>query len=560
MLLLVAGCLAEVPVGPSSGQPIGALDVRRHGLTNASLLAVWTDGQGRTWTGGSAGVVAVRENGTWQPTLLASGEIVTGIWGVPGGPPLIVAGPELWRRVGSSWVNEPLPSDEILLDIWGWDADHVWITGSRGLILRRTANGWLRATVPTTAEVWGVWGDPSLGLVAVGGSGAILESSDGHTWRNVASPTTNTLFGVAGDGAGRVVAVGSSGVILFRDGDVWERANSPTAENLFAVVSNGSGQFMIAGDGGVLLAGDGVSWTRIESSAARANFRGISGTPGARVVAGWSGTVIEEGNGWRTVLAGGPLYGLHAPADGAAIGVGAGGLAYERVNGEWRELLIGAHATLYAITGPSASRRLAVGDSGTVMRFNGVEWFPEPVPATGLLRSVWYDGERAMIVGADGVSLALEGGWRGVSTGTQEFLRHIWGPEWIDLWAAGDHGTLLRFDGTRWRRQPVPATTTLRGVWGRSSRDVWVVGDSGTLLHWDGREWERPTSPTSEDLRAVREIAGHLYLIGSGGHLWRRDGTTWVALSTGIPALLLAIDGTDEVIVVGELALIAEGR
>ena len=50
---------------------------------------------------------------------------------------------------------------------------------------------------------------------------------------------------------------------------------------------------------------------------------------------------------------------------------------------------------------------------------------------------------------------------------------------------------------------PLPQGNTLRAVWGAASNDVWAAGDAGTLLHFDGANWSAPTpigAATNQDV------------------------------------------------------------
>jgi len=52
------------------------------------------------------------------------------------------------------------------------------------------------------------------------------------------------------------------------------------------------------------------------------------------------------------------------------------------------------------------------------------------------------------------------------------------------VWAVGEAGVILHFDGSGWSQSVSPTTHALRSAWGSSSGDVWTVGDSGTVLHF----------------------------------------------------------------------------
>jgi hypothetical protein len=57
-------------------------------------------------------------------------------------------------------------------------------------------------------------------------------------------------------------------------------------------------------------------------------------------------------------------------------------------------------------------------------------------------------------------------------------------------------------DGWCWAH-PLPEGNTLLAVWGAASADVWAVGERGAILHWDGQRWSPVASPTQEFLRCV---------------------------------------------------------
>ena len=44
-------------------------------------------------------------------------------------------------------------------------------------------------------------------------------------------------------------------------------------------------------------------------------------------------------------------------------------------------------------------------------------------------------------------------------------------------------------DGSAWSEMDSGTTDTLWGVWGSSGSDVFAVGDNGTILHYNGSTW-----------------------------------------------------------------------
>ena len=63
----------------------------------------------------------------------------------------------------------------------------------------------------------------------------------------------------------------------------------------------------------------------------------------------------------------------------------------------------------------------------------------------------------------------------------------IWGSSSTDVYAVGDGGTILHYDGNTWSNMPSGTSDTLSAVWGSSSSDVYTVGTNGIILHYSGQ-------------------------------------------------------------------------
>jgi len=58
-----------------------------------------------------------------------------------------------------------------------------------------------------------------------------------------------------------------------------------------------------------------------------------------------------------------------------------------------------------------------------------------------------------------------------------------------DVFAVGENGTILHYDGKGWTTQPCETNELLNGDWGNGPKDVFAVGTEGTVLHYDGQVW-----------------------------------------------------------------------
>ncbi len=107
---------------------------------------------------------------------------------------------------------------------------------------------------------------------------------------------------------------------------------------------------------------------------------------------------------------------------------------------------------------------------------------------------VWAVGELGTTIHWDGKT------WSAVESGTRVDLNAVWVTGPADAWAVGKQGVVLHWDGARWTRVDVGGTQTLTGVWASGPGDVWValdsVGSHG-VLRYDGKTWSLKAFPSS---------------------------------------------------------------
>ena len=89
---------------------------------------------------------------------------------------------------------------------------------------------------------------------------------------------------------------------------------------------------------------------------------------------------------------------------------------------------------------------------------------------------------------------------------TTNNLRGLWGSGPNDVWAAGDKGTILHFDGKAWALSPSGTTEDLTCITGTGPTNVYISGQKGAILHWDGQGWTQ-VSGGNETTRTPRQPA-----------------------------------------------------
>jgi hypothetical protein len=64
------------------------------------------------------------------------------------------------------------------------------------------------------------------------------------------------------------------------------------------------------------------------------------------------------------------------------------------------------------------------------------------------------------------------------------------------IWAVGDKGVIIRWNGTRWIPQTSGTGVTLNAVWASAVDDVMAVGYAGRASHYNGANWSTSIDPT----------------------------------------------------------------
>ncbi len=102
-------------------------------------------------------------------------------------------------------------------------------------------------------------------------------------------------------------------------------------------------------------------------------------------------------------------------------------------------------------------------------------------------------------------------------------LNHMWTFSSQDIWAVGNQGIVLHWNGNFWVPFNSGTSADLYGVWGTSDNDLWIAGN-GTLLHYDGTNFTdsgKISGFANLQKGAFLGVAGNgtgdLWLVGKGG-------------------------------------------
>jgi hypothetical protein len=146
------------------------------------------------------------------------------------------------------------------------------------------------------------------------------------------------------------------------------------------------------------------------------------------------------------------------------------------------------------------------------------------------------------------LSAASSTAWITAESATSKKVNCVWGIKSTDVYAAGESGTILHYDGAYWSAvNDDNATDDLYALWGNSSKDVFAVGESGTILHYNGSIWSSMTSGTSKDLHGIWGAdANSVFAVGNSGTILFYNGLKWNSLSSGVTSNLQCVWGIDD--------------
>ena len=331
-----------------------------------------------------------------------------------------------------------IPTLKGLIGIHGTGSSNVWAVGATGSVILFDGSVWGSITAPLQADFTAVWETGSSDGLAVGRAvppRTNIVHWDGVKWVRVACGGATDLSGVWESGSNDGWAVGGSGttpfVYHFLGGSscvIPPVGGSGALRSVFGTASN---NIWAVGDLGNVARWDGTGWSNPALNVpvpAGTNFRSVTFVGG------------DQNNGWAvgSTPAGALIYHYTSTVQWAPVP---------------NPLSATPGITLNSVAFLDSSHGYAVGTSGTLMTWDGVQW-------------------NLVALGAAGLNLTAI---RPVSTN--------------DIWAVGwDTGpsqlpVFVNYDGSVWNVVPTtpkfPTQGRLQGLYLLSGTDGFAVGTSG---------------------------------------------------------------------------------
>ncbi|ACY13011.1 hypothetical protein [Haliangium ochraceum] len=507
-----------------------------------ALYGVWGLGPDSIYALGDKGLVLHRSPaGVWNQLDIGVRATLRAIWGTAEDNIYLVGhagddGPTLLHYDGARWRSlaaelPALPAPVHLDGIAGHGADDIYAVGvvgssDEGVVLHYDGSAWRTVAAADASYLAHVHAAADGHTLAVGLHGYIAERQPDGSFREVSERLSDGLIGAWSSDARQAFAVGRSGDILFSDGTAWEPVHSGVSVRLETVWGIAREVLVAAGWNGTLLHYRHQSWLPTPRPS-DTDLRDLWASDLHIVYAVGNDVFRYRDGAWTAMGAdlGVKLHSILGRSSGELMVGGRDGVIGYYRDGTWTTVAggTGAGGRIHALWESASGHVFAVGfpqDSslGYVMQCQGnacaaaAGWKGRVLTDASALYDVWGSSERDVYaVGENGTVLHYDGdGWTRIETGTEEHLFGVWGADDGTLYAVGDRATILRREGGQWTEMALPYAAArfswmpevqLRSVWGSGPEDVYVAGNrDGLLLHYDGAGWAPVRTDTDQPL------------------------------------------------------------
>lgn len=440
--------------------------------TQQTLNGIHVENATTAFAVGAGGLVLRFSGLSWTDMPSGSGQTLYGVWTSGTSGFAVGAGGEILRWNGSTWARVTSGTTETLYGVNAISASNAVAVGAFGTIVRWNGAGWSNVNSGSiTADLYNVAGSTAVNDRYYITSDNGLYSLSANSLALVNTPYAPRLFGAAIDASGNVWTSGQRGSVMRLSGTSWETVS--LAPDLIDVWTTSATNAWAVGEFGFVYRWNGSTWAR-QSTPTTGTLNAVWGASASEAFAGGDNGVMLFFNGstWSSMNfpSSGNVYGIWGSTGGNVFAVTSNGEVL-RFNGSNWSVSTTSASPLWAVYGTSASDVYATGESGGALRFNGTSWSPVNASTSGTLAGVWgSSASNLMAVGST---------------------------------VSGSTGIAFRNTGSGWTSMAMPTSALLTSIWGPAANDVYATGDGGLIVRWNGSSWSTMSSGTIDQLWAV---------------------------------------------------------
>jgi hypothetical protein len=214
----------------------------------------------------------------------------------------------------------------------------------------------------------------------------------------------------------------------------------------------------------------------------------------------------------------------------------------------WRQELTGLGMS--AIWGAGSNLLYASDGFGFVTRYNGTSWEVLPTGIPGYVTALWGSSADNVYGIVGKMVLRFDGNaWQSVYT-SPETLHDVWASSPSDVFAVGDNGTIVHWDGTAWTPQDSGVDWRLASVEGSGPNAVYAQGSvaNPSILRYAGSQWEQvPSSAAAGFASLAVNPNGFAFCGNDDGCIYGGTTTLTDRFCTSVLTRSLAVRGLNNV-------------
>lgn len=434
------------------------------GTTSQNLYSVWGASPTDVWLAGTNGRTYHFDGSMWMRNEPASPSSVTlrGVSGSAGNNVWAVGNGGTMQRYTGSWMNPVSPFNGInLSSVHVLSTTAALAVGNRPWIQSWNGTAWSQLALPATplVDLNAVWAESPNTAWAAGDNGMLVRLAAGTP--TLRTPlVAETLRAVVRTPSGELWAAADAGKLFRRSASGWD-PTTVTTTRMHKVFALPNGRLFAVGDASGTVAHFfeyvGGSWTPIDLGAyAGDDLDDVWGSDENNLwLVGGNGLLLRYNAG---TLSAAPrlnpmnhmrsVWGLSASSIWA---VGDSGRAVHFDGQAWTTVQTGTTEDLRGVWGRSEQEFWAVGTNGTSLFYDGTRWKPIAVPPAPTnakpnlenIHGLTKTGE-LLAVGDSGTVLRWKSGaWELVFVGTEYNLSGVFVQDRSNAWITGQFGTVL---------------------------------------------------------------------------------------------------------------------
>jgi hypothetical protein len=478
----------------------------------------------------------------------------------------------IWNRVQggeNETGNLNLPLFEVAADTSG----NLWAVGDQGRITQFDGSTWQEHDSGTSANLRAVLPLDD-GRVLVAGAGGAALIFEENRWSSIETNTGCPIVSMAQLGDDSIIAVGGEydldagefrgRLFLYRE-QQWQPIDTEQPLPRLRRVRRCGEQLLICGDSGTAFRWTAEGARRLPTRLRYDLHDVICLDDTSVLICGDGATVLQE----RPAQPGEKTESVHQKQQWKTVSNGETNHTLRTIWVIGKEQLIAAgdagtvlhidgdqltlrktpqQLRIHGLWGSSGKNVFGVCDNATILHFDGDDWSVayQGNVDTALLAITGFGPHDIFAVGDSGYTLRYDGlMWRQIETGVQQELYGLWGQDSQHLLAVGGGGLVLRWNGDRWKSFSAGTDQDLYGVGGSGLTRLFLAGLAGTLIRFEDNAWHRDFSGVRSDLHTVGANEGVFYAVGSNGTILRNRDGIWEPENSGCTATLQATAFTD---------------